>query len=239
MLFQVKNIALMAGLIFLWGLTPVSPSIALFTGAPRMDTSSLSYLALGDSYTIGESVPIAERYPVQAVKMMRADHLNIGDPEIIATTGWTTGNLIDALKTYTAPNTHTIVTILIGVNNQYQGRSQSEYRDQFTSLLQQSISLAGNKASHVIVLSIPDYSVTPFARGLNISAIASQIDSFNVINQQIARDLGAQYLDITGESRKAASDSSLVARDGLHFSGKEYGIWAALLAPVMKKASEE
>jgi lysophospholipase L1-like esterase len=250
MLFQVKTIALITSIMLIWGPTPGLSRIQYGTdlipviappdpsmGSPRSDTATFSYLALGDSYTIGESVPIADRYPVQAVRLLRAGHLTFQDPEIIATTGWTTGNLIDALKAYTAPYSHTIVTLLIGVNNQYQGRSQSEYRDQFTSLLQQSIALAGNKASHVVVLSIPDYSVTPFARGLNIAAIASQIDSFNAINQQISRDLGVHYLDITGESRKAAADTSLIATDGLHFSGKEYSIWAALLTPVMQKAA--
>jgi lysophospholipase L1-like esterase len=252
MLLQVKNILLLAGIIFIWGLTPelfsiknsndpawATSSSAMFTGNPRQDTSSFSYLALGDSYTIGQSVSIAERYPVQVVKLMRAGHVNMQDPEIIATTGWTTGNLIDALKAYTAPGAHTIVTLLIGVNNQYQGRSQTEYKEEFSNLLRQSVALAGNKASHVIVLSIPDYSVTPFAKGLNTAAIAKQIDSFNTVNQQITLDLGARYLDVTVESRKAASDASLVAADGLHFSGKEYGIWAALLAPVMAKAASE
>jgi lysophospholipase L1-like esterase len=127
-----------------------------------------------------------------------------------------------------------VVSLLIGVNNQYQGRSQSEYREQFTSLLQTAIGLAGDRPTHVIVLSIPDYSVTPFARGRDTALIAAQIDSFNLINRAVAVQYGVTWLDVTTESRKAAADPSLIAADGLHFSGKEYGIWAARMAPVIK-----
>jgi len=209
---------------------------------------SLSYLALGDSYTIGQSVAVADRYPVQVIKLLNTGHLHCPDPEIIAGTGWTTANLEDALQSYiqqwhsinptisaTALPSYDIVTLLIGVNDQYQGHLLSDYRDRFTLLLQRAIGLAGNKASHVIVMSIPDYSVTPFGRK-NASRIAVQIDSFNAVNYRISADLGVHYLDITPESRKAAADASLIASDSLHFSGKEYGIWAAMLEPVMIQA---
>jgi lysophospholipase L1-like esterase len=128
-----------------------------------------------------------------------------------------------------------MVSLLIGVNNQYQGRSQAEYRDQFAQLLQKSILLAGNDPSHVLVLSIPDYSVTPFGRTRDTSFIAAQIDSFNGINHSVAADYKVHYIDITTESRKAASDTSLIAADGLHFSGKEYGRWARLMEPWLKE----
>jgi len=196
------------------------------------------YLALGDSYTIGESVGPDERYPAQVGRLLaEEDHLDFGDPEIIAVTGWTTGNLLEALADAERRGTaYDAVSLLIGVNNQYQGRSQAEYREQFALLLQKSIRLAGNRPSHVLVLSIPDYSVTPFARmrGGDTALIAAQIDSFNRINYVLARTYQVSYLDVTAESRKAATDPSLIAADGLHFSGKEYGAWARLMEPVLR-----
>jgi lysophospholipase L1-like esterase len=130
---------------------------------------------------------------------------------------------------------YAVVTLLIGVNDQYQGHSLSDYRSQLTTLLRQAIGLAGNRRSHVLVLSIPDYSVTPFGRSAaDPSRIAAQIDSFNVIGRQVTADYGVAWLDITTESRKAADDLSLIAGDGLHFSGKEYERWAQLMEPVVK-----
>jgi lysophospholipase L1-like esterase len=194
-----------------------------------------SYLALGDSYTIGESVEVPDRYPLQAVQdLLGLDHIECKDPDIIAVTGWTTADLLNAVAFANPPHTYDAVTLLIGVNNQFQGRSQSEYKTQFTTLLQQSIALAGYRPSHVLVLSIPDYSVTPFASNLNKTHIASQIDSFNTINRTVSANYQVNYLDVTAESRKAAVDPSLIAGDGLHFSGKEYGVWARLMEPVMK-----
>jgi len=211
------------------------------TADTASDTASNTYLALGDSYTIGQSVAVSDRYPAQAVALLKAGHMNCQPPEIIAETGWTTVNLIDALaasppalSTQSPIHFYDIVTLLIGVNDQYQGAPQSDYRTYFTNLLRQSITLAGNRASHVIVLSIPDWSVTPFAHGHNTTLIAAQIDSFNTINYNVSQDYQVHYLDITGESRKAAGNSSLIASDGLHFSGLEYGIWAGMMEPVMK-----
>ena len=202
---------------------------------PPVHTDSLSYLALGDSYTIGQSVGVADRYPVQAVSKLRRDGQWYRDPVIIAVTGWTTADLLAAMPAATPDPPYHIVSLLIGVNNQYLGLSQSQYREQFTSLLQQSIRLAGNRPSHVIVLSIPDYSVTPFAKGRNTALIAAEIDSFNTINRQLAGDYQVNYVDITAESRKAANDPTLIAADNLHFSGKEYEIWAGMMEPIMKK----
>src|SRR5262249_48656393 len=153
-----------------------------------------------DSYTIGESVAENERYPVQALHQLFPDD----QPEIIATTGWTTANLLAALPTAKSTSGYQAVSLLIGVNNQYQGRSQAEYQDQFATLLQQAIRLAGDRPSHVLVLSIPDYSVTPFARNRDVAHIAAQIDSFNVINSRVAAEYKVNYLDVTAESRKAA-----------------------------------
>ncbi|HLK27524.1 MAG TPA: GDSL-type esterase/lipase family protein [Puia sp.] len=206
------------------------------TTTVKTDTTTKTYLALGDSYTIGQSVPENDRYPVQTVQMLNDSGIKFHSPEIIATTGWTTANLQDAINNYQfQTSAYDIVTLLIGVNNQYQRRSQSEYKDQFTVLLQKAISLAGNKTSHVIVLSIPDYSVTPFAKGSNTALIASQIDSFNVINKQIATAYNVHYINVTDESRKAASNLSLLASDGLHYSGIEYSIWGGLLFTQIQK----
>jgi lysophospholipase L1-like esterase len=228
MFLPVRYIPLIMLITLTWGTTTAPVPIST---AP----ASAAYLALGDSYTIGESVSREDRYPVQAVQMLRADGQPCQDPEIIATTGWTTGDLLKALSTKTATTPYAIVTLLIGVNNQYQGLSRSEYRDEFSRLLERSIQLAGNKPSHVIVLSIPDYSITPFARGANTALIATQIDSFNATNADVSERYRVHYLDITAESRKAAGDPSMIAGDGLHFSGKEYALWARIMEPEMKK----
>lgn len=221
MLFQARHIGLFIFLPLWWKTEPVNPA-------------ANSYLALGDSYTIGQSVAMDERYPIQVAKQLNADHVNVEEPQIMATTGWTTGDLLDALKDAKLSPPYDFVTLLIGVNDQYQQRSQTEYRERFSILLKRAVGLAGDRPRHVAVLSIPDYSITPFAQGRHTNLIALQIDSFNMINRELSQKMGVHYLDITGESRKAAGDPSLIASDGLHFSGKEYRIWAALLEPIMK-----
>ncbi len=204
----------------------ISPIIA--------DSSSNSYLALGDSYTIGQSVLDAERFPNQTVKILRDSNIKINDPKIIATTGWTTKNLIDALNNIPPENNYNIVTLLIGVNNQYQGKSIEEYKTEFTLLLNLSIRYAANKPTHVFVLSIPDYSVTPFARNLDTAKIAHEIDLFNEANKNISMQLGVNYLDITPISREAKNNPPLIADDGLHPSGLQYKRWADVLVPMIK-----
>ena len=203
------------------------------TSVAATDPSSKTYLALGDSYTIGQSVAVNERFPAQTAQLLRAQGVKINDPEIIATTGWTTRNLLDALNSTNLRSNYDVVTLLIGVNNQYQGRSIEEYKNEFTILLNRAIQYAGNKPSHVIVLSIPDYSVTPFAGGSDKPRIASEIDQFNVANKTIAFQYGVQYLDITPISREP--DPVLIAPDGLHPSGLQYKRWADLLAPIIKQ----
>lgn len=194
-------------------------------------------LALGDSYTIGESVATAERFPIQTAQLLMADSVYFDGPEIIAQTGWTTGNLLNRLAT--APpqrTTYDAVTLLIGVNNQFQRRSQSEYRTEFTSLLQQAIRYADNRPTRVTVISIPDWGVTPFASGYNRALVAAQIDSFNYINQTVTAALGGNYVNITPISRQAATNGSLLAPDGLHPSGLMYGLWAEKIRPVIRAA---
>ncbi|MBS1668106.1 MAG: SGNH/GDSL hydrolase family protein [Bacteroidetes bacterium] len=197
---------------------------------------SFSYLALGDSYTIGESVKEAETYTLQTVKLLGETSLYFSKPEVIARTGWTTADLQKAIDKHHFQNIrYKIVTLLIGVNNQYQGRSTIEYTEQFKALLTKSIQLAGGNPSHVIVISIPDYGVTPFAESSPKEKIAKVIDSFNLVNYQISQQYKTKYLDITPETRKAANDHSLLASDGLHYSGKEYAIWAQQLSVLIKK----
>ena len=203
---------------------------------PAQTDSALKWLALGDSYTIGESVLPAERYPVQAVKLLAEENIRFASPEIIARTGWTTGDLLYALQDKPGTPQYDLVTLLIGVNNQYQGRSQDEYTNGFTQLLTKAVQFAGNRPQRVIVLSIPDYAVTPFARGGDTERISREIDQFNAINKKITQQAGIAYIDVTTASRTAATDPSLIASDSLHFSGKAYGQWAKMLVPVIKNA---
>jgi len=206
--------------------TIVIPPVAADTGE--------TYLALGDSYTIGQSVSEAERFPNQTVQLLKIENIQIRNPKIIAVTGWTTTNLINALNLNPPQNNYSIVTLLIGVNNQYQHRSIDEYETEFSLLLNHSIAYAANNKNHVIVLSIPDYSVTPFARNSDTAMISRQIDTFNLINKIISESAGVKYIDITPISREAASDPALIANDGLHPSGKQYKRWAELLVAMIK-----
>ncbi|HUR10935.1 MAG TPA: SGNH/GDSL hydrolase family protein [Flavitalea sp.] len=195
-----------------------------------MTEAGFSYLALGDSYTIGESVPTESSFPLQVVEILKQKGINLKQPQIIAKTGWTTANLQNAITQAGLKPPYDVVTLLIGVNNQFQGRSREEYAIQFEQLLLRSIQLAGNDLTRVFVLSIPDYGSTPFSASRNRTEIGEQIDSFNAINRNIAVQMGVTYIDITPGSREAISDLSLVAADGLHPSAKEYRKWALKLA---------
>lgn len=211
--------------------------LATAPGIP-LDTTlrARTFLALGDSYTIGQSVAADQRFPSFAVRQLTTNNVQVLPAEIVATTGWTTGNLLSALSTAPPTKIYDFVTLLIGVNNQYQGRSTGEYRTQFTELLNNAIGYAGQKRTRVFVLSIPDYSVTPFAKGSDTAKIAREIDVFNAINKEITLQAGVTYIDITAISRDARTDGSLIATDGLHPSGKQYEKWALLLSPLMQAA---
>jgi lysophospholipase L1-like esterase len=199
------------------------------------DTGDFTWLALGDSYTIGQSVNEAERYPAQTVSLLKNDNLSIKTLQYIATTGWTTLNLLDAIASQNPTGPFDIVTLLIGVNDQYQHFDTGGYMLHFTQCLQNAIALAGNKKDHVFVLSIPDYSVTPFAQNSDTAQIRKEIDEFNAINKEITLSFNISYTDITPFTREAKNDASLIANDGLHPSGKEYAKWAAVLAPEIEK----
>jgi len=204
------------------------------TNTPPPATSAKKYLALGDSYTIGQSVAETDRFPVQAKKWLAAQGFNVNEPQIIAATGWTTTNLQNAIAAQNPAGPYDLVSLLIGVNDQYQRHDTVGYRDNFLQLLNKSIQLAGGLRNHVFVLSIPDYSVTPFGQNLDTALIRLQIDQFNVINKGVTLQNNCQYLDITPSTREAINDPSLIAADGLHPSAKEYKKWADSLGPMMK-----
>lgn len=204
-------------------LLPVSPYFQ------PMSKKSFTYLALGDSYTIGEGVPVYENFPYQTVQLLRAAGRTFHAAEIVAKTGWTTDELQAGMQATHFLPSYDIVSLCIGVNNQYRGRSAEEYHAQFEALLQQAIQLAGNKAQHVFVLSIPDWGVTPFAKDRDSTAIAQAIDEYNAVNKKVAGKYEVNYIDITPGTRLAKDDSSLLAADQLHPSGKEYGQWAKQL----------
>lgn len=200
--------------------------------------SAIHYLALGDSYTIGEAVSPAQRFPNQLADRLRADSFTVSEVSIIARTGWTTNELQAAIQAEN-PSTerYNLVTLLIGVNNQFRGRSLSNYREEFRELLLQAIELSGDRPERVFVLSIPDYGVTPFGQSTGqAERIGRQIDEFNAAARAITENEGITFINITPISRQAAADPELIADDDLHPSGKMYAAWVELLLPFVKTA---
>jgi lysophospholipase L1-like esterase len=194
------------------------------------------WLALGDSYTIGQGVAEEARWPIQLAAWLREQGTPIGAPEIIATTGWTTDDLARAIEQRSPRGPYKLVTLLIGVNDQYGGRDVEEYRPRFRALLQQAIELAGGRAAHVIVLSIPDWGVTPFATRFDPAEVSAEIVRYNAVNLEETNRTGAIYIDITPRSRLADSDPTLLADDGLHPSAKMYDSWVQLILPAARAA---
>jgi lysophospholipase L1-like esterase len=215
---------------------PRDTTVTAVSPPPPPPPTAKTYLALGDSYTIGASVAQSERFPQQTSALLNTRGISLQAPYYIATSGWTTANLLYAIEQQNPAPGFDLVSLLIGVNNQYQGLDTAEYRAQFTQCLQKAISLAGNRKQRVFVLSIPDYSVTPFAKSLDRKRIAAEIDGLNRINKQVCDSAGVAWLDVTQSSREALTDRTLIASDSLHFSGKEYARWAARLAPLMESA---
>jgi len=195
--------------------------------------SLMTYLALGDSYTIGESVPAAGRWPVQLAAALRGEGVPLGEPTILATTGWTTDELSAAMDTAGFAPPWDLVSLLIGVNNQYRGRDVAEYRGEFRRLLQRAIALGGARAGRVLVLAIPDWGVTPFARdsGRDVARIAGELDAYNATAREETLRLGARWVDITPISR---SHAVLLADDGLHPSAAQYTLWAEAALPTAR-----
>ena len=192
----------------------------------------VKFLALGDSYTIGESVSEKERWPVQLIDSLRKRGIDCEDPKIIATTGWRTDQLKEAIKSASLSNEYTLVSLLIGVNNQYQGKSPETYKPEFEELLKTAIELAGGNKLHVFVVSIPDYGFTPFGKAKK-AAITKAIDVYNMVNRAITEKAGVTYITITDISRKSLEQPDLVAEDGLHPSGKMYTAWVQRILQVV------
>lgn len=199
------------------------------------DKKKYSILCLGDSYTIGEGVPLHESFPYQLVQLLRKNKHHVNAPEIIAKTGWTTFELAEQILHTTFNDPYDFVTLLIGVNNQYRGLSSEEYKDDFEFLLKKAIHFAGGNAGHVIVLSIPDWGATPFAAERDAAQIAKEIDSFNEINKTVSAQHGCHYTDITNETRKAKDDVSLLTADTLHYSAKEHAVWSAFVSEIIER----
>ena len=197
------------------------------------------YLALGDSYTSGQSVDPNDRWPVQLASMLREQKIDLGEPRIIAQTGWTTDELSAGIDDENPRATFQLVSLQIGVNNQFRGRSVEEFRTQFSDLLKRSIGFAGGINGHVFVLSIPDWGVMPFARGRDRSAIGRQIDQFNSVCRKECERQQIAFVDITSISRRAAEDSTLIAQDVLHPSAKMYRLWCEAALPTVRDALKD
>jgi lysophospholipase L1-like esterase len=195
------------------------------------NSRSFSYLALGDSYTIGEGVAEKERFPYLLTHLLSQQGIIVNNLRYIAETGWSTIALQKAIKAAEPPDDFDIVSLLIGVNDQYQGLDVAGYRRRFTKLLATAISLAKNNPDRVFVVSIPDYSATPFVREPDKLKVREAIDVFNAINKEITLQHKVSYTDITGLSREAATNPTLLANDGLHYSAEEHYKWAEKLIP--------
>jgi len=192
-----------------------------------------TWLALGDSYTIGQGVKEQERFPAQAVKLLDERNIFVSELNYVAVTGWTTNDLLVGLDYY-KPKSHTIVSLLIGVNDQYIEWDTIGYRERLSVLLKRSILLANNKPNHVFLLSIPDYSVTPYARFLDAKEIALQINQFNQIIYEVSEEYGCPFVDITPFTREAINNPSLICEDNLHPSGYDYARWAEKLVTAIR-----
>lgn len=202
---------------------------------PNASAFTYTFLSLGDSYTIGESVSAADRWPVQLAGMLRNQGLDVADPDIIARTGWTTAELQDAINSNGNQKKYTLVSLMIGVNNQYRGQSQDRYRTEFKELLQTATNFAGGKAGHVFVLSTPDWGASPYAASRDRIQIAQEIDQFNAIAKDECQKAGIAFVDITPATRSAAGDNTQFASDGLHYSGKQMLKWAEAAVPTVKQ----
>lgn len=194
-----------------------------------------TFLSLGDSYTIGESVGEADRWSVQLARMLRQKGVDLADPDIIARTGWTTAELQEAIQASGNQKAYDLVSLLIGVNNQYRGQPTDRYRTEFRQLLQTAIRYANKRPDRVVVLSIPDWGQSPYAEGRDRQQIGQQIDAFNSVARAECQQAGVAFVDITPLSRAAAGDATQFANDGLHYSGKQMRQWAEQVFPLVDK----
>lgn len=195
-----------------------------------------SYLALGDSYTIGEGVPEAGCWPRQLAQALRADGIALADPRIIAATGWSTDELSAAIDAAEPLAGFDFVSLLIGVNDQYRGRPVADYRDGFGALLERAIALADGRSDRVLVLGIPDWGATRFGRasGRDLAEVSRELDAYNATARQISERRGVAFVDITAVSRRHDGDAATLADDGLHPSAAMYADWTRLALPVAR-----
>lgn len=230
-MFQTVTLPTILAILVLWcnaalrGQEPVK----------EVDRRPMKYLALGDSYTIGEAVRKKKRMPMQLAKRLREAGIDIEIPEIVAESGWTTDELSAAIdKAKPAPD-HDLVTLLIGVNNQYRDRSAEDYQGEFRALLKRAIKFASGDAHRVIVISIPDYGVTPFIANKpdrDPRSIARELDAFNAAAKKLTIEFEAHWVDVTRVSRQRGQESKMLAKDELHPSAKMYGLWIDEVFPV-------
>jgi lysophospholipase L1-like esterase len=213
----------------------VQVSVFFMSHTANMVNSNYTFLALGDSYTIGEAVAEQDNFPSQAVQILNKSGFIFAPPEIVAKTGWTTGELLSGIRSKKLQQQYDFVSLLIGVNNQYRGRDLDEYTGHFDELLQIALYFTGNKPKHVFVISIPDWGVTPFAQGRDRNLISTEIDAFNLVNRSLSEKWNVNYIEITAGSRKAAKGRNLITSDGLHPSAKEYKRWAEKLAVAIQE----
>lgn len=203
---------------------------------PVIEEAPLQYLALGDSYTIGESVAPSLRWPVQLTQRLRAEGLEMEDPRIIATTGWTTQDLLQAMDAQLSNEKFDLVSLSIGVNNQYQGKSIEAYENDLHEIFKRAIAHSETGADGVFALSIPDYGKTPFGAS-NEEEIGQELDEFNRIFEKVASQYNIAFYDITPISRKAKEEPELIAEDDLHPSGEMYRQWVDLIfKDILQKA---
>jgi len=201
-----------------------------------MPTPVLSYLALGDSYTIGEGVPEDSRWPVQLARALREEGIALADPRVIARTGWTVDELEWGIDAAEPLGEWDFVSLAIGVNNQYRGRSAVSYRGEFHTLLKRALRFARDRADRMLVLSIPDWGVTPFANTtpMQPDIIAAEIDAFNAAACEVCTQHGVAFVDITPVSRERGREEAMLASDGLHPSAAMYREWTAQALPVVR-----
>ena len=222
--FYLKGFVLIC---LLWSFSTVVMDNQMFGQNIHLNTE-VRMLALGDSYTIGESVEIDQRWPHQFVAELRKLGANADLPDYIATTGWTTSNLLDGIDSkLDKEKDYNLVSILIGVNNQYQGRDISIYEPELRRIIDLALGITGQDTSRLFVLSIPDYAYTPFGKG--DTSISNEIDAYNEMNRRVSMDYGIAWIDITPISRRGLNESALVAGDGLHPSGEQYREWVEKL----------
>lgn len=189
------------------------------------------YLALGDSYTIGEGVPSKEAWPSQLSSMVQAESPAEVELNVLAKTGWTAGELLEAMNEDISVNSYSFGSVLIGVNNQYRGESVAAYREALEGIFALALPLTGH---HLLCLSIPDWSVTPFGRAENRPQASAEIDAFNKVASEMCDELDILFVDVTSISREFADQPTMIAGDGLHYSGRMYRMWAERALPYVR-----